>query len=212
MNAAELRRYRAAGGVAAWPIPILSGALALGALALDAVELALTVCLLGFLAQSYWRGGAVEISPVGLTRGFLLNGRFLGRTTVMTWDRIASIHTDWRFPGDDTALVTIVRDAEGRSIRLSTAMGLHAYWACLAAIASRAPRAARGGLTQAVLSEAEPGRRTLLSAAATAGALALVVVAVVGVHYLWAQGRSSAVRQLERTLDAPEPRGPAGRS
>ena len=208
--AAELRQYRIAGGVAAWPIPVVSSLLALGALGLGALELTVSIAILGFIAQTIWRGSVVETSPVGLTRGFLLNGRFVGRTTVIAWSSVASLHTDWRRPGDDTALVTIVRDRDGRSIRLSTAMGLGQYWACLAAVARHAPRAARSGLTDAVLAEGPPGRRGFLSAAATAGALALVVVAVVGVHYLWAQGRSSIVR-LQDPDRAPEPGAPAVR-
>lgn len=210
MKAAEFRQYRIAGGVAAWPIPVVSSLLALGALGLGALELTVSIALLGFVAQTIWRGGVVETSPVGVTRGFLLSGRFVGRTTVIAWGSVASLHTDWRRPGDDTALVTIVRDRDGRSIRLSTAMGLGQYWACLAAVARQAPRAARSGLTDAVLAEGPPGRRGLLSAAATAGALALVVVAVVGVHYLWAQGRSSVVR-LQDPDRPPEPGAPAGR-
>jgi hypothetical protein len=210
MKAAEFRQYRIAGGVAAWPIPVVSSLLALGALGLGALELTVSIALLGFVAQTIWRGGVVETSPVGVTRGFLLSGRFVGRTTVIAWGSVASLHTDWRRPGDDTALVTIVRDRDGRSIRLSTAMGLGQYWACLAAVARQAPRAARSGLTDAVLAEGPPGRRGLLSAAATAGALALVVVAVVGVHYLWAQGRSSVVR-LQDPDRPPEPGAPAVR-
>jgi hypothetical protein len=202
MKAVEARQYRITGGVAAWPIPVVSTILGLAAFGLDALELALTIALVGFLAQTFWLGGVVEVSPVGLTRGFLLNGRFLGRTTVIPWEAIASVHTEWRGPADDTALVTIVRDGAGRSIRLSTAMGLSSYWACLAAIVRAAPRATRSGLTDAILKEGPPGRRSLISAAATAGALALVVVAVVGVHYLWAQGQSSFAR-------SQEPSGPA---
>lgn len=211
MKAAELRQYRIAGGMAAWPIPVISSVLGLGALSLDTLELALVIALVGFVAQTMWRGGVVETSPVGLTRGFLLNGRFLGRTTIIAWSSVVSVHTDWRRPGDDTALVTTVRDGEGRSIRLSTAMGLRQYWACLATIASRVPPARRSGLTEAVLDEGPPGRRGLISAAATAGALALVMVGVVGLHYLWAQGRSSAVRQQEQAGQATESSLPAGR-
>lgn len=211
MKTAELRQYRIAGGVAAWPIPVVSSMLGLAALGLDALEVALTLALLGFVAQKLWLGGVVEISAVGITRGFLLNGRFPGRTTVMAWDAIASVHTVWRYPGDDTALVTIVRDREGRSIRLSTAMGLYGYWTCLAAIVGGAPRATRSGLTDAVLEEGPPGRRNLLSAARTAGALALVMVALVGVHYLWAQGRSSFARALDQAGQVSEPPSPEGR-
>ncbi|MGH3119180.1 MAG: hypothetical protein ACRDQ2_19090 [Gaiellales bacterium] len=196
MEAAELRQYRLVGGLAAWQIPILSTIMVLGALMLNVLELTLIVALLGFVAQSLWLGGVVETSRVGLTRGFVLNGRFLGRTTVMAWGSVASVHTEWRRPGDDTALVTIVRDREGQSICLSTAMGLRVYWACLARIVTGAPRATRSGLTEAVLADGPPGHRKVLSAAATAGALALVIIAVGSVHYLWAQGRSSFARQL----------------
>jgi hypothetical protein len=211
MKTGELRQYRIVGGVAAWPIPVVSSMLGLGALRLDALEVAVTIALLGFVAQRLWLAGVVEISAVGLSRGFLLNGRFLGRTTVMAWDAVASIHTGWRYPGDDTALVTIVRDCEGRSIRLSTAMGLCGYWTCLAAIVAGAPRATRTGLTDAVLKDGPPGRRNLLSAAGTAGALALVMIALVGVHYLWAQGRSSFARAIDQAGELSEPLRPDGR-
>jgi hypothetical protein len=198
MKTAELRQYRIAGGVAAWPIPVVSSILGLGALSLDALEPTLVIALLGFVAQVLWLGAVVEISPVGITRGFVLRGRFVGRTTVMAWNTIASVHTEWRHPGDDTALVTTVCDREGRSIRLSTAMGLRDYCRCLAAISRGAPFATRSGLTDAVLSEGPPGTRGFVSAAATAGALALVMVVLVAVHYLWAQGHSSFARYLEQ--------------
>jgi hypothetical protein len=209
MRVAELRQYRIGGGVAAWPIPVVSCILSLGALGLDALEFALAIALIGFVAQTVWLGRVVETSPVGITRGFMLNGRFVGRTTVIAWNAIASVQTKWRHPGDDTALETTVRDGEGRSIHLSTAMGLHDYWTCLAAIVSGAPFATRSGLTDAVVEEGPPGRQGLISAAATAGALALIVVAVVGVHYLWAQGRSSFARQLEPAGHVSEPIGPS---
>lgn len=199
MTAAELRQqYRIAGGIAAWPIPVVAAILGLGALGLQTLEPMLAVALLAVIAQVVWRGGVVEISPVGITRGFMLNGRFIGRTTVLAWSTITNVHTEWRQPGDDTALVTIVRDREGRSIQLSTSMGLRDYCRCLAAIRSAAPLATRSGLTDAVLDDRPPGRQGLISAAATAGALALVVIALVGVHYLWAQGRSSFARHLEQ--------------
>lgn len=198
MNAAALQQYRMAGGIAAWPVPVVSSILGFGALALDSLEALLAIALLGLVGQILWLGAVVEISPVGLTRGFMLNGRFVGPTTVLTWKTITSVHTEWRNPGDDTALVTIVRDGDGRSIRLSTAMGLRHYYRCLVAVSRGAPFAARSGLTDAVLGEGPPGRRGFVSAAATACALALVVFALVGVHYLWAQGRGSFARQLEQ--------------
>lgn len=196
MKAAQ--QYRMAGGVAAWPIPVVSSILGLGALSLGSLEAILVIALGGFVAQVLWLGAIVEISPVGITRGFMLNGRFVGRTTVLAWNTIATIHTEWRQPGDDTALVTIVRDRDGSSIRLTTAMGLRDYCASLAAVCSSASFATHSGLTDAVLDDGPPGRRTLASAAATAGVLALVVVALVGVHYLWAQGRSNFARQIEQ--------------
>ena len=52
------------------------------ALGLGLLEVAVGVGVLGFVTQSVLRGVVVEISPRGLTRGFLMNGRFLGRTTV----------------------------------------------------------------------------------------------------------------------------------
>lgn len=186
------------GGIAAWPIPLVATILALGALGLGLAEMAVAVAVLGFVAQSVVRGVVVEIAPRGLTRGFALNGRFVGRTTVMGWDTVASVHTDWRRPGDDTALATAVRDAHGHAIHFTTTMGLGAYWGCLAAVVAGAPTARRSGLTEAVLGNGPPGPRSALAAAVTAGALALVIVAVAGIHFLWAQGRSS----LSRSLDA----------
>jgi hypothetical protein len=198
MKTAERQQYRIAGGVAAWQIPVVSAILGLGALGLGALEPILMIALLGFVAQVVRLGAVVEISPVGLTRGFILNGRFLGRTTVMAWNTITSVHTEWRHPGDDTALVTTVSDREGRSIQLSTAMGLRDYLRCVAAVRSSAPFGARSGLTDAVLDDSPSGTGSFISAAATAGVLALVMVALVGVHYLWAQGRSSFARHLEQ--------------
>jgi hypothetical protein len=206
MKAAELQQYRMAGGVAAWAIPVVSGILGLGALSLGLLEPTLVIALGGFVAQILVLGAVVEISPVGITRGFMLNRRFVGRTTVLAWNTITTVHTEWRHPGDDTALVTTVHDREGRSIRLSTSMGLPDYCGCLAAVCSSAPLAMRSGLTDAILDEGPPGRRGLASAAATAGMLALVIIALVGVHYLWAQGRSSLARQLEH-VDSLTPSG-----
>jgi hypothetical protein len=197
VTAVSLRRVPVIGGIAAWHIPIVATTLGLGALGLGLLEIVVAVGVLGFVAQSALRSVVLEIAPGGLTRGFLLNGRFLGRTTVIAWGAVASVHTEWRRPGDDTALATTVRDAQGRAIHFTTAMGLGRYWACLTAVAAGAPAARRSGLTEALLADAPPGRRSALSAAATAGLLGLVIVALVGVHYLWAQGRSSLARSLE---------------
>lgn len=199
MAAGSLRHVPVIGGLAAWHIPLVATILGLGALGLGLLELAVAVGVLGFVAQTLLRGVVVEISSRGLTRGFTLNGRFLGRTTVMAWEAVASVHTDWRRPGDDTALATTVRDGHGHAIHFTTAMGLRGYWACLASVGARVPAARRSGLTDALLSNEPPGWRTLLPAAATAGVLALLIVMLVGLHYLFAQGPSSLTRYLEQT-------------
>jgi hypothetical protein len=152
----------------------------------------------------------VEVSGLGLTRGFILKGRFLGRTTVIAWRAVESVHTDWRCPGDDTALRTTVRDRQGSVIHFTTAMGLRAYWSCLEAVVARAPAARRSGLTDVLLSQAPPSSRNLVAGAATVGALAMVIVAFAGLHCLWAQGRSSLARDLEQIGEAPT-RSPAPR-
>lgn len=193
------------GGIGTWSVFLVAAALGLGALGLGLVELAVGTVMLGCLAHGLLRSLVVEIAPRGLTRGFVLNRRFLGRTTVMAWSAIASVHTDWRRPGDDTAIATTVRDSQGRAIHFTTAMGLRAYWSCLGAVAARAPTAARSGLTEALVSREPPGRSDILSAAATAGALALFIVALVGIHYLWAQGPSTLARYLEQTEGARAP-------
>jgi hypothetical protein len=184
--------------MAAWHVPLVTVTLGLGGLGLGLLELAVSACVLGFVAQSLLRGVVVEIGPQGLTRGFALNGRFLGSTTVMAWDAIVDVNSDWRCPGDDTALRTSVRDGQGRTIDFTTAMGLRTYWSCLGAVAAGAPGAERSGLTEALLSQPSPSRRNVRTGAATVAALALVIVAVASVHWLWAQGRSSLERQLEQ--------------
>jgi hypothetical protein len=194
----SIRRLPVIGGIAAWHVPLVATVLALGALGLGLLDLAVAVGLLGFVAQSLLRSVVIEISPGGLTRGFVLHGRFLGRTTVMTWDAVTSVHTDWRRPGDDIALATTVRDGRGGTIHFTTAMGLRDYWACLTFVAACVPAARRSGLTDAVVAGEPPGGRTVLSAATTAGALALLLAVLVGVHYLWAQGPSTLTRYLEQ--------------
>lgn len=193
------RHLPVVGGIAGWHVPLVAALLGLGGLGLGLPELALAAGVLGVVGHSLLRGVVVEISTRGLTRGFVLSGRFLGRTTVMAWSAVESVHSDWQRPGDDTALATTVRDYQGRAIHFTTAMGLRTYWESVAAVVAGAPTARRSGLTDALLSQEPPGRRNVLSAAATAGALALVIVALVGIHYLWAQGPSTLARYLEGT-------------
>jgi hypothetical protein len=196
------------GGIAAWHIPLVATILGLGALGLGLLDLAAAVGVLAFVAQTLLRSVVVEVSPRCLTRGLAVNGRFLGRTTVVAWDAVASVHTDWRCPGDDTALATTVRDGQGHAVHFTTAMGLRRYWACLASVGAHVPAACRSGLTDALLASGPPGRGTLLSAAPTAGALALVIVVLVGLHYLLAQGPSSLSRYIEQTGAAGLPAAP----
>lgn len=208
-TANALRHLPAIGGVAAWYVPLVTTTLALGVLGLGLVDLAVAIGVLGVVAQGLLRGVVVEISPHGLTRGLLLKERFLGRTTVMAWEAVVSVHTDWRRPGDDTALATTVRDGQGRTIRFTTAMGMRGYRACLASVVARARAARRSGLTEAFLADEPPGPRAVLSAAATAGTLALLIVMLVGVHYLWAQGPSSLARYLEQIGAGPPAASPS---
>ncbi len=201
-----MRRYPVLGGVARWPIVWLTGTLVIGTTALGAADLLVLVLVLGLVAYRAACSAMIELSPRGLTRGLVVQGRFLGRTTVMAWDAVASVHSDWRVPGDDSALATVVQDHEGRAIAFSTAMGLQNYWECLAGVVDATPAATHSGLTEAILAEGPPGRATLLAAARTAAVLGLVIVALVGLHHLLAQGRSSLSRYLEQA-PAGEPAG-----
>jgi hypothetical protein len=202
MMPARVQHVPILGGIAAWYLPVMTAALGLGAVGIGALELAVALGALGLVAHTIVQSMVLELSPVGLTRGFVLSGRFVGRTTVIAWDAVASVHSDWRQPGDDTALTTTVRDRHGRAIHFTTAMGLGAYWACLAAVTARAPTAHRSGLTMALLSGDAPGRRSVLSAAVTAGILALVIMAFVGIEYIWAQGPSGSPRSTDARYSA----------
>lgn len=206
-----VERYRLQGAVVAGTVPLLAGAAALAATTSGTLDLALVTAVLGWAWYALCRSFLLELSAAALTRGLVLGGRFLPGATVIALDAITAVHTDWRRPGDHSALETIVRDREGRAIRFSTAMGLHRYWACLAAVVGAAPQAARSGVTGAVLADGPPARRHAVSAALTAGALALVLAAMVAVHYLWAQGRSSHARQLEAAPDVSASPAAAGR-
>jgi hypothetical protein len=200
------RRYPLTGGIAALRLPVLAGVMALGGIALGAWDAAAGLLALGLLGASLWRGFVVEVSAVGLTRGFVLKDRFLGGTTIIPWPAVAEVRTEWCRPGEDMALETLVRGRDGTVIRLTTSMGLGSYWACLAAIVHRAPGAVQSGLTLATLADGPPTRRETLAAVRTAGALALVLVALVGMYYVWAQGRSYLARYLEESgaVAAPE--------
>lgn len=203
---ADIRRYPVVGGVAAWCLPLLAVLLAAAAVAFRGIDVAAAIAAVGWVAHRLSRNLVVETSPIGLTRGLLAPGTFRTRATIIPWRAIVEVHTAWSRPGDDSALETAVRDREGRTIRLSTTMGLAAYWACLAEIARRAPAAGRSGLTDRVLADGPPERHDLVAAIRAAAALALVLVAIAAVHYLWAQGRSSLARDLERASVVGEAR------
>jgi hypothetical protein len=199
-------RYPVVGGAPAWYLPLLAAVLGAGAVAFEALDVAIGAAALGWAAYRLTRSVVVEVSPTGLTRGLLGLGAFRARTISIPWGAVAEVHTAWSRPGDDFALETAVRDREGRTIRVSTAMGLAPYWACLAEIVRYAPPAARSGLTDAVLADGPPSRHHLVSALGTAAGLALVLAAFIAVHALWAQGRSSLARDLERIGAVGEPR------
>jgi hypothetical protein len=201
-------RYPLLGAPAAWYLPLLAAVLAAGAVAYQAPDLAIGAAALGWGAHRLTRSTVVEVSGPGLTRGLLGPGSFRACTTVMAWSAVTEVHTAWCRPGDDLALETVVRDREGTTIRLSTAMGLAAYRACLADIVRLAPAAARSGLTDSVLADGPPTRRELASALGTAAGLALVLAALVAVHALWGQGRGSLARDLERLGAGGEAAGP----
>ena len=190
-------RYPVVGGVAALGVPFLTGLATWSAIALVDWDVALVAATLGAIAYRLWRNAVVEVSPVGLTRGFLLRGVFLGRATVIPRPAVREVHTRWCRPRDDSALETIVRGRDGVAIRVSTRMGLGAYFACLAAVISHAPGAARTGLTDAALADGPPTRRDIVSAAATAGTLSLVLLVLVSIFWAWGQGRSYLSRYLE---------------
>jgi len=202
----DIRRYPVVGGAAAWCLPLLAVLLAAAAVAFRGIDVAAGVAAVGWVAHRFSRSVVVETSPIGLTRGLLARGTFHTRATIIPWRTIVEVHTAWSRPGDDSALETAVRDREGRTIRLSTTMGLAAYWACLAEIARRVPAAARVGITDGVLADGPPERHDLVAAIRTAAALALVLAAIAAVHYLWAQGRSTLARDLERASAVGEPR------
>jgi hypothetical protein len=214
------RRYRVVAGLSAWRIPVLTGICAIPAVTAEAWWLAVGVALAGGVATALARGVVIQVGAAGLSRGLVLRGVPLGWGLAIPWRAIVEVHTDWCRPHDDSALQTTVRGRDGTEIRLSSAMGLGRYWACLADIVASAPWAVRSGLTEEVLAEGPPTRRHVLSAAAVAGALALVLAAMAGIHYAWSQGRSYLSRYLEETgavpgpgadergRDWPAPRGP----
>jgi hypothetical protein len=200
-----VQRYRVFGGGGALYVVAVFFLVAAGAAALGAFELAIGAAGVGWAASALSRSLVVELSPTGLTRGLVAAGAFRGRTTVIPWAAVVDLHTTWCRAGDDSALETTVAGRDGRRIRLSTVMGLAGYWACLAEIARRAPAAARSGLTDAVLADGPPARHHVVSAAGTAAALAVLIAALVAMHYVWAQGRSSLGRYLEQTGAADRP-------
>jgi hypothetical protein len=195
----RVRRYRVVGGAAAWWLPLATTGLVAVALGLDFLELAVAAGVLGSVGHGVSRSLVVESAPAGLTRGVVVRGRFLATAAVMSWRAVREVRTDWARPGDDSALVTTVRDIEGRTLRFSTLMGLNDFLACLAEIARRAPGAARAGLTDALLAEGPPDAHHARSTAMAAGALSLILLALVGIHYIWAQGTSTLARYLDDT-------------
>jgi hypothetical protein len=178
----------------------------LAGLMLDAWAIAAGVAVLGWVGHRLWRSVVIEVSPDGLARGLRLDGAFVGSTASMAWSSVAAIETDWWAPDDHRALETSVRSRDGTTIRISTAMGLQAYRACLAEIIRRAPGAVHSSLTDAALVNGPPARRGMRTTIGTAGVLALVLGALVGFGYVLAQGRSSLARYLEEEAPLASPR------
>jgi hypothetical protein len=193
----RVRRYRVVGGAAAWCLPLATTGLVVAALALGSPEIAAVAGALGWVGHGVSRGLVVESAPAGLTRGLVVRDRFLATAAVMPWRTVLEVRTDRARPGDDAALVTTVRDAEGRTVRFSTLMGLGDFLACLAEIARRAPAAARAGLTDALLAEGSLPTHHARPSAMAMAALSLILLALVGMHHVWAQGTSSLARYLE---------------
>jgi hypothetical protein len=192
-----MRRYPVVGGLAGLRVPLMTALLALGGLAMGTQEMAVAVLALGWVAHGLWRSVVIEVSPDGLARRLGVRGVLVGPTASLSWSSVVAVETGWREPDDYRALETAVRGRDGTTIRISTAMGCRNYWACLAEIVRRAPWAARAGLTDATLAGGPPGPRDVVEAARTAGTLALILGAMVGVCYVWAQGRSALSRDLE---------------
>jgi hypothetical protein len=200
-----MRRYPVVGGAAAWRLPLVTAMLTLAGLALGTWAMAAGVLVLGWIVHRLWRSVVIEVSPDGLARGLALDGAFVGPRASMGWRSVVAVDTEWWGPDDHRALETSVRSRDGTTIRVSTAMGLRSYRACLAEIVRRAPWAVRSGITEATLADGPPAGRDLIAAARTAGALALVVGAMLGFGYVLAQGRSSHARYLEETAVGPPP-------
>lgn len=199
MEERRVRRFRVMGGAAGWCVPLTTAGLATAGLAVGSLELVVAVGVLGWVGHGVSRSLVVESAPAGLTRGVVLRGRFLGRATVLPWHAIAEVRTEWARRGDDSALVVTVQGRDGATLHFSTLMGLGAFWACLAEVTRRAPEARRCPLTEALLADGPPARHHARSIASVTGALALVLLALVGIHYVWAQGKSSFARFLEQS-------------
>jgi hypothetical protein len=193
-----MRRYPVVGAVWTAVGVLLAGAVvAYAGPWLGRWDVAVPVAALGLAGTHLARRLVIEVSPDGLARGLILGDAFVLRPTAIAWSAVVDVHTDWAQPGTRAALVTVVRARTGAVVRLSTTMGLATYWACLDDLTRRAPGAAWSGLTEATLASGPPGPRELLAALRTAAVLALILIAMVGVFHVWAQGKSSLARSLE---------------
>lgn len=146
-------RYRALGGMTAWLATALWGALVLGAVAVGHWPLALVLAVIGGAVWSLDPSAVIELSPAGISRGFMLAGRYTRTPRVVAWSSVREILTRWQGPAGYTALATTVSDAEGNSLVFTTKMGLRAYRLLLRQVAAAAPEARQGGLTRQLLAE-----------------------------------------------------------
>ncbi len=149
----RVRRYPTLGGVAAWRIPALASVI-IAIASLHGEWLAACFVAVAALVGVRLEGAVVvEVGPAGLTHGFALGRGFLGPAGVLPWRSIDEVQTRWRAPRDFSLLETIVTGHDGRSIRLTSRMGLSAYCEVIGDIVRHAPEARRTGLTDELLAE-----------------------------------------------------------
>ena len=172
------RRFRAVGGVAALQIPVLVTVSMLCAIAAGEWTVVAAIALGGLVLAGLDARTVVEISPVGLTRGFTLRGAFVTPARVLAWRSVAEVTTAWRAPNDFSVLETVVSTHDGARITFSSRMGFAAYRALVAEVTRAAPAARRRGLTDAVLTDPVTGPRARVMVTSAVAGVVLFVVAL----------------------------------
>jgi hypothetical protein len=174
----EQRRYHTIGGMLSWRIPMAAAVLmtALAATGDWAITIVLAVVALG--ASAVERSIVLVVSAHGLTREMRLAGRLVRPATCVPWNAVRCVTTRWARPGDYTVLQTIVTSDTGDQVRFGSRMGMAAYRELVSCVLAAAPRAAREGLTDQLVSEPlwQPTGR--LASGAIAAMLVLLVLAL----------------------------------